>query len=107
MIGQFLPYMCLAAILFFVTLCEFIYHAYIKFMVRTIITPTNTDIHLSIGKEYVGKAIEITYLALDELEPRPAAPKTMADFWNTISDATASRLHDNVTTMRDEWTRDI
>jgi hypothetical protein len=78
-----------------------------KYMVRTIITPSDTDIHLSIAKEYVGKTIEITYLALDELEQKPASEKSMADFWNTISDETAQKLHDNVKQIRNEWDRDI
>jgi hypothetical protein len=37
-------------------------------MVRTIITPENTDIHLSVPDSYVGKAVEVTVLSLDELE---------------------------------------
>ncbi len=69
-------------------------------MVRTVIIPSDTDIHLSIGKEYVGKPIEITYLAVDELESKAAPKKSMADFWNTISDETAAKLHDNVKKMR-------
>ena len=76
-------------------------------MVRTIITPSDTDIHLSIAKEYVGKTLEITYLALDELDQKIPIKKTMADFWNTISDETAGKLHDNVNKMRSEWERDI
>ncbi len=44
-------------------------------MVRTIITPADTDVHLLIAKEYVGKRIEITYLALDELEQMPTLNK--------------------------------
>lgn len=32
--------------------------------------------------------------------------RIMADFWNTISDGTAAKLHDNVKTMRNEWERD-
>ncbi len=76
-------------------------------MVRTVITPTETDIHLSIAKEYVGKPIEITYLALDELDQKATPQKTMAEFWNTISDETAQKLHTNIDKMRNEWERDI
>ena len=36
-------------------------------MARTIITPKNTNINLSIPNDYVGKPIEITFVALDEL----------------------------------------
>ena len=76
-------------------------------MVRTIITPSDTDIHLSIAKEYVGKTLEITYLALDELQQKTTPKATMADFWNTISDETAGKMHDNVKKMRGDWERDI
>ena len=76
-------------------------------MVRTIITPSDTDIHLSIAKEYVGKTLEITYLALEELEQKTTPKTTIADFWNTISDETAGKLHDSVKNMRNEWDRDI
>ncbi len=72
-------------------------------MVRTIITPSGTDVHLAIEKQYVGRKIEITYLALDELESKLPVKKTMSDFWNTISDETAQKLHDNVDKMRSEW----
>lgn len=75
-------------------------------MVRTIIIPKDTNIQLSIAKEYVGKTIEITYLALDELEQSPTKT-TMADFWNTISDEAAKELHNSVNEMRTEWNRDI
>lgn len=71
-------------------------------MVRTIITPTDTDIRLTISKEYVGKAIEITYLALDELDAPNKSKRTIAGLWGSISDETAQKLHDNVEGMRNE-----
>ncbi len=76
-------------------------------MIRTIITPTNTDVHISIPLEYVGKTIEISYLPIDELENKPTKGLRMIDFWNTISDATATKIHENVKQMRNEWERDI
>lgn len=71
-------------------------------MVRTVITPTNTNINLSIPKDYVGKPIEITFLALEELEQKPGK-KTMVDFWGVISDQTAELLHQHVEQSRNEW----
>ena len=53
-------------------------------------------------KEYVGKAIEITYLALDELKEKEPSKKRMADFWNTLSDEAAEKLYENVNKMRGE-----
>ncbi len=74
-------------------------------MVRTVITPADVDVHLTIAKEYVGRPIEITYLALDELDKAPASTtrKTMADFWNVLSDDTAEKLRSEIDNMRREW----
>ncbi len=72
-------------------------------MVRTIITPTNTDVHMQINKEYIGKPIEITYLALEELEQKPVNKKTMADFWGILSDETAEDMRAQVKQSRNEW----
>jgi len=82
-------------------LCIFVY------MVRTIITPEDTHIQLDIPKEYVGKEIEVTFLALDELINDNPGKLTMADFWGVISDDTANILHKNVEQSRNEWERDI
>ena len=71
-------------------------------MVRTIITPKNTSIELAIPKEYVGKEIEVTFLALDELTGSKPVKATMADFWNTMSDDTAKILHKDVEQSRNE-----
>lgn len=73
-------------------------------MIRTVIIPTNTNIHLSIPQDYVGKPIEVTFLALEEIEQKPAK-KTMADFWGVISDETAEALHKQVEQSRNEWNK--
>ncbi|WP_252791493.1 hypothetical protein [Mucilaginibacter flavidus] len=72
-------------------------------MLRTIIIAENTDVQLTIPKEYVGKEIEITILALDELAESKPINVTMADFWNTMSDDTANTLHKDVEKCRNEW----
>ncbi len=73
-------------------------------MIRTVIIPTNTNINLSIPEDYVGKPIEVTFLALEEIEQKPAK-KTMLDFWGVISDETAEALHEQVEKSRNEWNR--
>lgn len=75
-------------------------------MIRTVIIPTNTNINLSIPQDYVGKPIEVTFLALEELEQKPAK-KTMADFWGIMSDETAKVLHKQVEQSRNEWNNNI
>lgn len=71
-------------------------------MVRTVITPTDSNITLSIPKDYIGKPIEITFLALEELESK-LAKTIMADFWGVISDQTAEVLHKQVENSRNQW----
>lgn len=71
-------------------------------MVRAVITPTKTSINLSIPQDYVGKPIEITFLALEELEHK-SGKKTMSNFRGVISDETAEVLHQRVEQSRKEW----
>ena len=75
-------------------------------MVRTIITPENTHIELDIPSEYVGKKIEVTYIALDEIESERKEPKkTMRDFLGILSKESGDDLQDKVKKSRDEWDR--
>jgi hypothetical protein len=75
-------------------------------MVRTILTPDNTHIEFDIPAEYVGKTIEVTYLALDELKGEKSK-KTLGDFWGILSNETANELREHVKKVREEWDRDI
>ena len=75
-------------------------------MVRTVIIPENTHIQLDIPEEYVGKQIEITYLALDEFDAKPKKTR-LGDFFGTISNETAEKLRQHVKEVRSEWDRDI
>jgi hypothetical protein len=71
-------------------------------MVRTVIIPKSANINLPIPKEYVGKPIEVTCLALEELELNDNKT-TMEKFWNVISDETAEVLYQGVEQNRKEW----
>ena len=74
-------------------------------MIKTITIPQNNSFSLTIPNNYIGKKIEILMYALDEVEDeKPAAPKkTMADFWGSISDATAKELHKSTEDSRNSW----
>ena len=75
-------------------------------MVRTIITPTKTDIHLSIPENYIGKKVEITFFALDELmEKQPK--KTLGDFIGLLSEDEYLQLKGHTQQARNEWNRDF
>ena len=73
-------------------------------MVRTIITPANTSIEISVPKDYIGKPIEVTCLALEELE-ETHTQKTMSDFFGTIPADTYKELKQHTEQARKEWNR--
>jgi hypothetical protein len=74
-------------------------------MIRTIITPEQTDIHLSIPENYVGKAVEITFLALDEIEPQ--SKKNLGDFLGLLPEEEYRQLKIHTQQARKEWNRDF
>ena len=55
-------------------------------MVRTIITPQNTDIHISIPQKYVGKRVEITFLDLDEIEAKKQVQVSKEDITHLVNE---------------------
>jgi len=73
-------------------------------MVRTIITPTQTDIHLSIPEVYIGKKVEVTFFALDELREKQPK-KTLGDFWGSLSEDEYIQLKEYTQQARKEWNR--
>ena len=75
-------------------------------MVRTILIPNDTHIQLDIPSQYVGKEIEVTFLALDELH-KTGGIKKMGDFWGVLSDEAGNALRKHIDEARDEWERDI
>jgi len=74
-------------------------------MIKTVTIPENNSYSLYIPNNYIGKKIEILMYALDEVaEEKTATPKkTMADFWGSISDETATELHKNAEESRNSW----
>lgn len=49
-------------------------------MIRTIITPKNADVHISIPTEYVGKKLELILFATEETKKAiPKKKATLAD----------------------------
>ncbi len=76
-------------------------------MIRTTIIPTDTDIHLSIPENYVGKEIEVMYYPLDELTQTKIPAKKMADFKQMLTVEEADNLQDYVKKSREEWNRDF
>jgi hypothetical protein len=76
-------------------------------MVRTIVTPENNLLSLSIPNSYVGKKIEVLYYAVDEVEEeaKPVKTNTMAHFKGILSEEEANQLQEYVKKSREEWDR--
>jgi hypothetical protein len=76
-------------------------------MLKTIVTPQQATLNISIPQKYIGKKIEVLLYAVDEIVEESSKNVSMADFWGVISDATADKLHKNANQSRNEWERDI
>jgi hypothetical protein len=76
-------------------------------MIRTTLTPDTKTVFFDVPDDYIGKELEIIAFTKQEGLVKEKAKKAMADFWGTISDETAKKLHENVKTMRSEWEKDI
>jgi hypothetical protein len=75
-------------------------------MVKTVITPKQTDVHLSIPENYVGKQVEITFFVLDELvEKHPQ--KTLGDFFGRLPEKEYLQLKECTQHARKEWNRNF
>ena len=75
-------------------------------MVRTIITPAKKDIHLSIPENYIGKKLEITFFALDELIEKQSNKK-LGDFLGLLSEDEYTQLKNHTEQARKEWNRNF
>jgi hypothetical protein len=76
-------------------------------MVRTIITPDNTKVNLSIPPDYVGRKIEVLYYPVDELiEEKSLTTKNMSLFRGILSEEEGNELQEYVKKSREEWERD-
>jgi hypothetical protein len=76
-------------------------------MVRTIITPDNANVNLSIPSDYIGRRIEVLYYPVDELiEEKSMATKKMSSFRGLLSEEEGNELQEYVKKSRDEWDRD-
>lgn len=78
-------------------------------MVRSIITPLENRYVIILPDEYVGKAIEISYFAIDELEVKNEFKPPLKKYKGALK-FTADKLteFDNyLNGIRNEWENDI
>lgn len=78
-------------------------------MVKTLLTPQQANILISIPQKYVGKQIEVFYYAIDELieEKSVTTKKSMADFSGILSETDYQSLKAHTEQARNEWNRAI
>jgi len=74
-------------------------------MVRTVITPRQTDIRLAIPENYIGKKVEVTFFALEELFEDKQPQKTLGDFFGVLAENDFQQLKEITSQARKEWDR--
>ena len=71
-------------------------------MIRTVVTPTDTDLHIAIPKDYVGKQVEVLLYTTDEPMQIPAAETVDIEAYNKEIDDAMKRIDGgNFTTQED------
>lgn len=79
-------------------------------MIKTIVTPEQTDIHLFVPQSYVGRKLEILLYPVDELTNEVAevlAKKKPSDFAGTVSKEEGEKFHEYLKQARNEWDRNF
>lgn len=77
-------------------------------MLKTIVTPKDNTICLTIPTRYVGKEIEVLLYSKEELVEEKREPrKTLADFIGILSDSDYESLKAHVKQARKEWDRNF
>ncbi len=77
-------------------------------MVRTIITPQNTELHLTIPQKYVGKRVEITFHDLDETEKQDTTTNETENYWvkkykGAMSKQPINEIDAQLNELRNTW----
>ncbi len=73
-------------------------------MIRTIITPKNTDVHFTIPAEYVGEKLELILFATKETKKvKPKKTATLVDFKGMLTPEDADLFNAEIKKSRGEW----
>lgn len=78
-------------------------------MFRTVVTPKNTSLQMSIPNAYIGKEIEILLYSKEEISEEKTKLKatTMEDFKGILTLKEAEQLQQYVKKLREEWDKNI
>ena len=77
-------------------------------MVRTTLIPNQTVVELALPNHYVGKKVEFLIYVSDEIESlKPMQPTNAAQFKGILNAEEAKSFNQYLTTVRQEWDRNI
>lgn len=76
-------------------------------MIKTIITPLNNTVQLSIPSKYIGKEIEVLVYSKDELVEENTTKGNAARFKGLLTPEDANKYNQHLNQVRNEWNRDI
>jgi hypothetical protein len=76
-------------------------------MTKTIITPENNNVLLSVPDEYVGKKLEVLMYAVEELSENKLSQKKMSAYKGILTKEEAEQLQEYVKQSREEWNQNI
>jgi translation elongation factor EF-G len=78
-------------------------------MVRTLIIPKKTDVHITVPESYIGKEIEVLLYAREEIdeEKEDSKVRTMAFYKGILTSEEAAELQEYVKKSREEWDSNI
>jgi hypothetical protein len=74
-------------------------------MIRTVITPGQTNVYFQIPENYIGKRVEITCFALEDLVEKKKPEVNLADFYGVLSKEEGQALREHTERVRKEWDR--
>ncbi len=78
-------------------------------MIRTIVIPKNTDLHVSIPEEYIGKQIEVLVYKTDEINSTSNNLEEIRSLRGKLNLTAAEQadLQKHLNEIRNEWNKDI
>jgi hypothetical protein len=77
-------------------------------MIKSVVTPQNTEFIITIPSNYIGKKVEILVYALDEIEEKKSPQKkSLSDYCGILSENEYLSLNAHIEQTRAEWDRRI
>ena len=76
-------------------------------MIRTVVTPKDTDLHIAIPSDYVGKQVEVLLYTTDEPMQLPPTEIVDIEAYNKEIDAAMTRINNGNFTTQDDLEKEM